>query len=251
MPVNVTAINIKTALSDTPFSGGGISVVLSEIPNRCPICHFTIEPDYLSISQSGTPFAVAFDWAEGYFRCTNMQCRRHFVALYRYAELDPSSGLERFNLERCDPTAPSPRVFDPVVVDLSPNFIQTYAQSSAAEDHGLTEIAGPGFRKALEFLIKDYAIQLNPQREVDIKQGPLAQIITEYLPGDKLAVVSSRAVWLGNDETHYERRWIGKNLQDLKKLIDATAHFIAMERLVEDLPTDMPATGPATVAPTS
>jgi hypothetical protein len=110
----------------------------------------------------------------------------------------------------------------------------------------LTEVAGPGFRKALEFLVKDYAILLNPQQAEAIKQKQLASVIKEFLPGDKLGVVSSRAAWLGNDQTHYECRWVGKDLQDLKKLIDATAHFIAMERLVADLPVDMPATGPAT-----
>jgi hypothetical protein len=107
------------------------------------------------------------------------------------------------------------------------------------------DVAGPGYRKALEFLIKDYAIQLNPGHDDEIRTGQLAAVIRGFLAGDKLIVVSSRAAWLGNDETHYERRWIGKDLQDLKKLINATVHFIAMERLAADLPTDMPAAGAA------
>jgi hypothetical protein len=128
--------------------------------------------------------------------------------------------------------------------------MRVYAQSTSAEAHGLAEIAGPGFRKALEFLIKDYAIQLNPGHDDEIKRGQLAAVISKFLPGDKLTIVSSRAAWLGNDETHYERRWVDKDLQDLKKLISATVHFIAMERLAADLPTEMPPTGPV-AAPTS
>jgi len=69
---------------------------------------------------------------------------------------------------------------------------------------------------------------------------PLNTVITKYLSGDKLPVVSKRAAWLGNDETHYERRWVGKDLQDLKKLIQAVEHFIAMERLVAAFPVAMP-----------
>ena len=236
MPINTLALSIRTASS---IAGNNNEVTLSEEPNVCPICHVTIEPEYLS----GTPIILAFNWIEVYYRCTNMKCRRHFTALYRYASANGSRRV--FQFERCDPVSPCAPSFDPVIETLSPNFIQVYAQSSAAENHGFTEIAGPGFRKALEFLIKDYAIQLNPLSEAEIKQKLLAQVIKEYLPGDKLAVVSSRAVWLGNDETHSERRWVGKDLQDLKKLISATVHFIVMEKLAAELPTDMPAAGPA------
>jgi hypothetical protein len=206
----------------------------------------TIEPEYLT----GAVFVAAFDWAEGYYRCTNMQCRRHFTALYKL-DRGASQGVQVFNLEQCVPTAPLRPSFDPAVAQLSPSFIEVYAQSTAAEGYGLTQVAGPGFRKALEFLVKDYAIQLNPQQAEAIKQRPLASVIKEFLPGDKLAVVSSRAAWLGNDQTHYEGRWVGKDLQDLKKLIDATAHFVAMERLVADLPIDMPAAGPPSTIPTN
>lgn len=236
MPINASALIIKTATSP---GGNNTDVSLSELPNECPVCHVTIEPEYLG----GTQMVAAFDWLEAYYRCTNMKCRRHFTAFYRYTS---QNGPRRvFQFERCDPAVPRMPEFDQVIGELSPNFIHVYAESITAEDQGLTEIAGPGFRKSLEFLIKDYAIQLSPQNEAEIKQIPLAKVVKEYLPGDKLTVVSSRAVWIGNDETHYERRWIGKDLQDLKKLINATVHFIAMERLAADLPTDMPATGPA------
>jgi hypothetical protein len=75
----------------------------------------------------------------------------------------------------------------------------------------------------------------------------LENVIAKYLPGDHLQVVSKRAAWLGNDETPYERRWIGKDLDDLKKLIWAVQHFISMEVLVKNLPLDMP--GPKRSAP--
>lgn len=120
--------------------------------------------------------------------------------------------------------------------------MKIFAQAQTAEDQGLDEIAGPGFRKALEFLIKDYAISLAPNDDAaaEIRKILLGAVISKYLGGDKLPIVSKRAAWLGNDETHYERRWVGKDLADLKKLIAAVEHFIAMEILVAALPTEMP-----------
>lgn len=220
-------------------------VNLSEFPNECPVCHVTIDPDF----PFNPPFVTAFDWVEAFFRCTNMKCRRQFTAFYRRQGGNSAGGHPNYTLEKCVPFTPIRPAFDTAVQELSPSFIEIYSQSSAAEGNGLGDIAGPGFRKALEFLIKDYAIRLNPQQAEAIKQRQLASVIKDFLPGDKLAVVSVRAAWLGNDQTHYERRWVGKDLQDLKKLINATVHFIAMEQLVAELPVDMPTTGPEPTAP--
>src|ERR1043166_3097052 len=42
-------------------------------------------------------------------------------------------------------------------------FIKTYLQSLVAESNGLDEIAGMGYRKAIEYLVKDWAIQNKPE----------------------------------------------------------------------------------------
>lgn len=75
-------------------------------------------------------------------------------------------------------------------------------------------------------MVKDYAISLAQAAEPDeqkrkhavedIKHLQLQAVIKKYLGTDKLPIVSSRADWLGNDETHYERRWVGKDLSDLR-----------------------------------
>jgi hypothetical protein len=145
-----------------------------------------------------------------------------------------------FIFESCSPFTPRAVIFSQEIVNLSGSFVSIYNQAVTAEGMGLVDIAGPGFRKALEFLIKDYAISLHPEGAEDIKKIQLVPVITKYLSGDSLPIVSIRAAWLGNDETHYERRWVGKDLTDLKKLIDATVHFIVMQKLVEGLPSDMP-----------
>lgn len=46
--------------------------------------------------------------------------------------------------------------------------------------------------------------------------------------------------WLGNDETHYVRKWEDKDLKDLKKLISLTIHWIEMDALTVEVIADMP-----------
>jgi hypothetical protein len=138
------------------------------------------------------------------------------------------------------PVTPVKPQFEAAIAEVSPTFVSIYEQAVSAENYGLVDVAGPGYRKALEFLIKDYAISLHPASEAEIKTLQLVPVIVKFLPGETLPVVSTRAAWLGNDETHYERRWVDKDLDDLKRLISATVHFITMQRLVADLPVDMP-----------
>lgn len=232
-----------TAIAQVAVAGyaAGNQVNINEIPNVCPICHVTIEPEPLA----GTSASVGFNWMEMYFRCTNKRCKRQFTALFRSAGLRGS--FLNYEYERSVPAEPKIPVFDEIVKTLSPDFVRVYGQAVAAEAYGLTDVAGPGFRKSLEFLVKDYAIHLKPEAAEEIKAAALATVIQKHLSGDKVPVVSLRAAWLGNDETHYERRWADKDLQDLKRLIGATVHFIALEEMVVDLPKSMPK--PATASP--
>jgi hypothetical protein len=52
--------------------------------------------------------------------------------------------------------------------------------------------------------------------------------------------VAKRAAWLGNDETHYIRKWEDKDLDDLKKLIKLTVLWIEMEQMTKDALVEMP-----------
>jgi hypothetical protein len=101
-------------------------------------------------------------------------------------------------------------------------------------------ICGPGYRKALEFLIKDYVIGSIPDKAAEVKRLLLGRCIQEYVGDGKVKLVAARAVWLGNDETHYERKWEDKDLNDLKTLIGLTVHWIEMDELTKKALKDMP-----------
>ena len=82
-----------------------------------------------------------------------------------------------------------------------------------------------GYRKALEILIKDYAIEKDPDKE-EIKKAFLANCINSYIKSDKIQALSKASAWIGNDETHYEKRHIEYSIQELKLFIDAVVATI-------------------------
>lgn len=101
-------------------------------------------------------------------------------------------------------------------------------------------VCGPGYRKALEFLVKDYVIGLHHDKKEEIKKTRLVQCILNFVQNDNVKDVARRAAWLGNDETHYLRIWKNKDIKDLKGLIDLTVHWIELEKGTEEAKKSMP-----------
>lgn len=92
------------------------------------------------------------------------------------------------------------------------------------------QICGTGYRKSLEFLIKDYLISTLPEDQHEaIKNKFLNNCIRDNISNINIKTVASRAVWLGNDETHYTRKWEDKDINDLKSIIELTLHWIESE----------------------
>jgi hypothetical protein len=123
---------------------------------------------------------------------------------------------------------------------ISPSFSEIYNQASFAEAANLDKISGVGYRKALEFLIKDYCIVLNPDKEKEIKTTFLGRIIGNFVSDPNIKACAERAAWLGNDETHYVRKWQDKDINDLKELIRLTMQWIKNDirtrKHIEEMP---------------
>ena len=126
------------------------------------------------------------------------------------------------------------RVFEPHISALSPAFTKIYNQAREAECTGLDEIAGIGYRKALEFLIKDYLIHVSPDDADKIKKMELGNCIANKLSNDKLKSVASRGAWIGNDMAHYVQRFEDRDINDMKNFIEAAVHWVSMELITED-----------------
>jgi hypothetical protein len=173
-------------------------------------------------------------------QCPRLECGHFFVA--RYVRFGGGSSL--FKLSTCIPLNIEDALCPTEVKTLSPSFYDIYNQAHKAEKSEFVLVAGPGYRKALEFLIKDYAISLQPTSADDIKKIELGPCIQKYMKNEMVRETAKRAVWLGNDETHYSRRWDDKDLQDLKNLLALVIVTIQSELLFEALKKDMPSGKP-------
>ena len=139
-----------------------------------------------------------------------------------------------------EPHPPIRFSYDGRIDSVSPDFSEIYRQAVLAEEYGLTSLIGIGYRKALEFLLKDWMCRENPDHTEKIKEMRLGKCIQDYIQEGRLKNCLERTVWLGNDETHYIREWQEKDLDDLKKLLMLSLNFIAENLIADELPGNMP-----------
>jgi len=133
--------------------------------------------------------------------------------------------------------------FSQSIKSLSPSFCEIFKQSCVAEENSLDQIAGPGYRKSLEFLIKDYLVSYKYKdeetKQKTVKQSLLGKCISDHVDENRIKQCAARATWLGNDETHYTRKWNEKNIGHLKELISMTVGWIDLviqsDQYLEDM----------------
>ena len=202
--------------------------VLNILPDNCPFCHIGIIPNLLYAHQYNRTLEV-------YMSCPNKSCDKSFIGYYDY------DGTQTFKF--ADLTSQGNLIgkkFSEYVIETSPNFENIYNEAYTAEQQNLNQICGVGYRKSLEFLIKDYVVLKNESQKEKILKMPLGNCINTYVEDKRIQSVAKRAAWLGNDETHYVKKWEDKELADLKKLIELTVHWIEMEKLTESFEIEMP-----------
>lgn len=131
-------------------------------------------------------------------------------------------------------------VFPFEIATLSPRYCEIFNQALAAESYDLNEIAGPGYGKALEILVKDFAKRQKPSDIARIEQAKLGQVINNSIDDENIKTVTKRATWLRNDEIHYVRIWKDKDIGHLKGLIQLTVNWIDNVLRTEKLKEEMP-----------
>lgn len=211
------------------ITGGKEYITVNELPDFCPICHFGVNPSFVTGIRCD-----AYDSVDILYVCPKTACKRMFIASYKKNMMQ-----DYFSLRSLLPRTPKEVAVVQEVAEISPQFSEIYKQASRAELYGLGEIAGVGFRKSLEYLIKDYCTVQNPEKEEDIKKRPVAQVIEAFVSNENVKHCAKRAIWLGNDETHYVRKWEGKDIKDLKLLIQITVNWIQQEVITKKLLEDM------------
>ena len=54
---------------------------------------------------------------------------------------------------------------------------------------------------------------------------------------DKIKTLAEKSEWIGNDEAHYVKIQDDRDINDMKKFIDALVYFISMSLIVDDAET--------------
>jgi hypothetical protein len=120
--------------------------------------------------------------------------------------------------------------FSKLIKNISPDFDKIYNQSLKSEMLGLDEICGFGYRKSLEYLMKDYLIYKSPEEEHQTirEHQSIVKCMKEYpkIIDENILKTSERGFWLGNDHSHYYKKHENLKVEDLKKLIDLTIRWI-------------------------
>ncbi len=196
-----------------------------EFPDKCPICHAHGEMEVAVTS------AMPGHSVQVVYRCAFSGCRSFFIGSY------DSVGGKLLNYK---PQKSDPNVIPSSVRDLSPSFVSIYREAEDAKSHGLYQIAGPGYRKAFEFLVKDYAKSLDPVKSEQIENMFSGKVVNEFISDPRIQMVAKRALWLGNDETHYLRKWAEHDLDDLITLIRLAINWVEIERLSAQYEESMP-----------
>ncbi len=198
-----------------------------DVSTKCPVCGVAYASPPLSSHFILTEDDLEFDARiSSIYFCPH--CEYCFLVNY-LVERESCTGI----FSSIYPTPEQTTDFPEQIKNLSPQFVKIYHESEQAESAGLTEICGMGYRKALEFLIKDYAIHQNPELVDEIKAQPLAKCINKYINIESIVTLAERSAWIGNDETHYVRKHNNLDFNDMKLFIAAAVHFMSMNLIVE------------------
>jgi hypothetical protein len=210
---------------DTIRNGYKNTEQLNGVPEECPHCHHKITP----IPIIATSRVDAKRETSAVLQCPNKSCSNLFIALYLLGQFKRIISIQN-----------KTHTFSDTINQISPKFVSIYNEAYQAEQYGLNEICGVGYRKSFEFLIKDFLSQIEPDSVEKFQRITLGQCIKNHIKEKRIQDIAERAVWLGNDETHYIRKWNDKDLNDLKTLMKVSLHFIEMEILANEALVSMP-----------
>lgn len=190
-------------------------------PIECPHCGAYIEPSLRFIT------SYNYRGAKHIYLCVYKGncCSRDFFVLYDVVK--PNGTLLSFFPNSISPTLPD------CIHKISPRFVEMYNQCFSAEQKGHLELAGSGYRNAIELLVKDYAINELGYKKEEVVKKKLAASIKAYLPSIDLKQSADIIRILGNDYTHYEQLYAEDTFAILKQYLEIFIKSIETAYLIK------------------
>lgn len=215
------------------FKGGMTYSIHLALPEICPHCGKNMSPRfYHGVSEfDGTDNPESI--AALLLQC--VLCGKYFTRMFFLNHLDENGLPREIELSY---TPPINANIPEKIKTISKDFPEIYMQALKAKQANLKQIYGMGLRKALEFLVKDFGIYLHPESTEDIKKQQLGYVINNYFKEfADITALFKAATWIGNDETHYERKHPDKDAETINRFISVTMSQISSRLTLDEAVT--------------
>jgi hypothetical protein len=127
---------------------------------------------------------------------------------------------------------------DRLFIDHAPRFVEFYSEAIEAEKMGLENIAGTGYRSAIECLIKDYALafELDTKEYLSDPKFTFNNAIDRYVKDDDLLKSALHFIRIvGNGYTHWNKS-TSISLSQLKNYVDIIIQIFKSKFMLKFLP---------------
>ncbi|MDD6906317.1 hypothetical protein ACQRC6_06450 [Peptoniphilus sp. SGI.035] len=179
------------------------------VPSNCPYCGQIAHSSYISNA------SLEFDQNSKYFIIALQSncCDKIYIASYLF-----EYKTQQFTFLNFYPSQ-NPNPLPENIANISPRFVSMYSQALASERNNHFELAACGYRNSIEILIKDYAIKVLKENPEEVVKKSLFKAIEDYLPKDLLNTADVVRI-LGNDNTHYLRKYKDIDFPKLKNYLE-------------------------------
>jgi len=194
-------------------------------PLYCPLCSTPqdgILKDGKYYSRVNNLYYVTFS-----YECS--VCRNTYLTIY-----DVDCDNKKAEFEAFHPSI-FPGYFDDKLSKISERFIDMYNQALTCENSNHIELAAIGYRSSLEYLIKDYAINELNEDKKSVGRMSLFDATSRFL--DPECVKSADVIRiLGNDYTHFERKYPEYDFEILKAYMEIFIQQIRTKYMISHPP---------------
>lgn len=178
------------------FSTLGKTITI-QIPKACPLCGIGNNP---TNNEAGK-----LEIQEGYIitlhhRCPS--CKKYHMTNQEYLRQSDETTMALVYPNKVVTD------IDRLFIDHAPRFVEFYSEAIEAEKMGLENIAGTGYRSAIECLIKDYALDFGLDDKEYLSSPKLSfnNAIDRYIKDDELLKGALHFIReVGNDYTHWDK----------------------------------------------
>lgn len=215
-------------VSTVDFYFSAISKTLTiQIPQSCPLCGIGNNPTTNEVGrleiQEGYVFTL-------HHRCP--ACKKYHMTNQEYLNQDDKTTMVLIYPNKIVSD------IDCLFIDHAPRFVEFYSEAIEAEKMGLENIAGTGYRSAIECLIKDYALafELDTKEYLSDPKLTFNNAIDRYVKDDDLLKGALHFIRIvGNGYTHWNKS-TSISLPQLKNYVDIIIQIFKSKFMLKFLP---------------